>query len=170
MPVTKRRFSVTGLPSPHASRFSIRHRLPGFDLMLENGDGIAAHDAVAEIAVAVAGAGAASAIVTHHRAGIASELLAGGLFRCIGWFETLGEFAHPACRASSMAASTRSGVAGQAGDGRAGGVPDGVEGSPGRSGSATCSPSPLAPNGPSGSGTSTRIEWICGTSPMVGIR
>ena len=37
-------------------------------------------------------------------------------------------------------------------------------------GISTCSPSPLAPNGPSGSGTSIRIVSISGTSPMVGIR
>jgi hypothetical protein len=37
-------------------------------------------------------------------------------------------------------------------------------------GISTCSPSPFAPNGPSGSGNLDQDVSIGGTSPMVGIR
>src|SRR5262249_5008346 len=141
-----------------------------FDSVLEDHQWIQPDDPAIAIAVTVAGAAAAIGDVAHDRAGIAADLLAElGLAGLVG-LEAFGKLAHERIpRPALMAASTRVGVAGTV-----------VTRTPvawrmalrmaGAVGISTCSPNPLAPNGPSGSGTSTRIVSISGTSPMVGIR
>ena len=65
--------------------------------VLQDSERIAAHDAAADIAVAVAGAGAAVGDVTHDRAGIAADLFRHLLLARIVRLEALGEFAHENC-------------------------------------------------------------------------
>src|SRR4029077_2983254 len=60
----------------------------------KDGQGVHAHDAAPDIAVAIAGARAAFRDVTHHRAGIAADLFADLLGAGLMDFETLGDFAH----------------------------------------------------------------------------
>ena len=127
------------------------HGAAGLGRVVEDGQRIDAHDAAADIAVAVAGAGAAVGDVAHHRAGIAADLLRHLLRAGIVGFEAFGKLAHRRASFSRMAARTRVGVAGTL-----------VTSTPvawrmalriaGAVGISTCSPSPLAPNGPSGIG------------------
>src|SRR6056297_2638252 len=119
------------------------------------GQGVATHDLAVLVGIAVTSPDLARRNVAHHRAGIAADLFfAGALTHSL---------------ASRIAASTQCGKAGRR-----------VTSAPvawriafriaGAVGIKTCSPSPLAPIGPSGSVTSSRIVSICGMSPVVGIR
>ena len=154
MPVTKRR-AVDQLAVPVFGIAGERHqRTPAASRMFEDDQRVEPHDAAVAIAVAVAGAAAAVGDVAHDRAGIAADLFADLPRAGIVRVEAFGKFAHAFASACLIAASTRVGVAGTV-----------VTSTPvawrmalriaGAVGISTCSPSPLAPNGPSGSATST---------------
>ena len=135
--------------------------------MLQDRQWIATHDPAARVAVTVAGAGSAFRDVAHDRTGIAADLLRDLLFTGIVRVEAFGKLAHRAASFARIAARMRLGVAGNL-----------VISTPvacrialriaGAVGISTCSPNPLAPKGPSGSGTSTRMDSIGGTSPRLG--
>src|SRR5690606_18824687 len=90
-------FAVDGIavPSFAGKRNDLATR---FHAMVEDGDGIAAYDPTAEIAVAVAGAGAALGNVAHHRAGVAAQLLGDARLAGVVRLEALGELAHDRLR------------------------------------------------------------------------
>src|SRR5690606_18625079 len=137
--------------------------------VIQYGHRIHAHDAPVPVAIAIASAGATFSDVAHDGAGVAAYLFRDPLLARVMRFIPLGEFAYGRIHASRMAASMRDGVAGTLSTitpvawrialSMAGAV-----------GISTCSPNPLAPNGPSGSGTSTSMVSMGGTSPMVGMR
>ncbi|OIQ69632.1 hypothetical protein GALL_487650 [mine drainage metagenome] len=143
------------------------------DTAVEHGQRVAPHDAAPLVGITVTGAGLAVGYVAHHRAGIAADLV-GARARAAGHhaFAGIGAgvvavIAHR--RASRIAARSRCGKAGNCNNRAplAWRIALRIAGAVGIS---TCSPNPFAPNGPSGSGTSIRIERISGMSPMVGIR
>ena len=76
MPVTKPSAGRSRRPSRR--RRERHHRAAGVEGAVEHGQRVGAHDAPADVAVAVAGAGLAGGDVAHHRAGVAADLLRRG--------------------------------------------------------------------------------------------
>src|SRR5690606_25845351 len=62
--------------------------------VLQNGQRVHAHDAAANIAIAVAGPGATLGDVAHDRAGVAADLLRHLLLAGLMRFEAFGKFSH----------------------------------------------------------------------------
>src|SRR5690606_22620635 len=99
--------AAAGLPGIEGDRLAA-----GSGALFEDGQRVEPDDPAADIAVAVAGAGAAVGDVAHDRAGIAADLLRHLLLASLMRLETFGEFAHSRASLSLIAASTRVGVAG----------------------------------------------------------
>ncbi len=85
---------LTSSPSHARPRRRTAPRRRGLRRMVEDGQRVHPHDPAADIAVAVAGAGAAIGDVAHHRAGIAADLLRHQLLAGIMGFEAFGKLAH----------------------------------------------------------------------------
>ena len=95
--------------------------------LVEDGQRVHAHDPAADIAVAVAGAGAAVGDVAHDRTGIAADLLRHLLLAGIMRLEAFGKLAHARASLSRIAAQDARRRRRHLGHQHAGGVADGVE-------------------------------------------